>query len=45
MHRVVLDRRPVAHVAKERGASRQRAHRWVNRYRAEGLVRAARSQQ
>jgi transposase InsO family protein len=28
--------RPVAHVAKELGVSRQCAHRWVARYRAEG---------
>ncbi|MER6331094.1 leucine zipper domain-containing protein, partial [Streptomyces sp. NPDC001034] len=36
VRRVVFDRRPVAHVAKELGVSRQCAHRWVNRYRAEG---------
>lgn len=36
MRRVVLDGRPVAHAAKELGVSRQCAHRWVNRYRAEG---------
>jgi transposase InsO family protein len=29
-------RRPVAHVAKELGVSRQCAHRWLARYRAEG---------
>jgi transposase InsO family protein len=34
--RVLHHRRPVAHVAKELGISRQCAHRWVNRYRAEG---------
>ena len=34
--RVVGDRRPVAHVAKELGVSRQCAHRWVARFRAEG---------
>ena len=34
--RVIHDHRPVAHVAKELGISRQCAHRWVNRYRAEG---------
>lgn len=34
--RVIEERRPVAHVAKELGISRQCAHRWVNRYRAEG---------
>jgi transposase InsO family protein len=28
--------RPVAHVAKELGVSRQCAHRWVNRFRSEG---------
>lgn len=34
--RVVDDGRPVAHVAKELGVSRQCAHRWVNRFRVEG---------
>lgn len=34
----VLDGRPVAHVAKELGVSRQCAHRWVTRYRSEGLA-------
>jgi transposase InsO family protein len=34
--RVIDDGRPVAHVAKELGISRQCAHRWVNRFRAEG---------
>lgn len=34
--RVVDDGRPVAHVAKELGVSRQCAHRWVARFRAEG---------
>ncbi len=34
--RVVQDGRPVAHVAKELGISRQCAHRWVARFRAEG---------
>jgi transposase InsO family protein len=34
--RVIVDRRPVAHVAKELGVSRQCAHRWVARFRAEG---------
>ena len=34
----VLGGRPVAHVAKELGVSRQCAHRWVARYRAEGPV-------
>ncbi|CAQ00907.1 IS481-like element IS1121 family transposase [Clavibacter sepedonicus] len=37
VRRVVEDRRPVAHVARELGVSRQCAHRWVNRFRAEGL--------
>jgi len=30
--------RPVAHVAKELGVSRQCAHRWVDRFDAEGLA-------
>jgi transposase InsO family protein len=34
--RVIEDGRPVAHVAKELGVSRQCAHRWVNRYRLLG---------
>ena len=34
--RVIEDRRPVAHVAKELGVSRQCAHRWIARFRAEG---------
>lgn len=34
--RVLDDHRPVAHVAKELGISRQCAHRWVNRFRAAG---------
>src|SRR5438046_1629518 len=38
--RLLVDRvasgRPVAHVAKELGVSRQCAHRWVARYAAEG---------
>lgn len=34
--RVIQDGRPVAHVAKELGVSRQCAHRWVARFRAEG---------
>jgi transposase InsO family protein len=38
VQRVVHDGRPVAHVAKELGVSRQCAHRWVARYRAEGEV-------
>ena len=36
IERVIGDRRPVAHVARELGISRQCAHRWVRRYRAEG---------
>ena len=36
VQRVVLHGRPVAHVARELGVSRQCAHRWVARYRAEG---------
>ena len=38
--RLLIDRvssgRPIAHVAKEVGVSRQCAHRWVARYAAEG---------
>lgn len=34
--RVLDEGRPVAHVAKELGVSRQCAHRWVNRYRLHG---------
>ena len=34
--RVIDDGRPVSHVAKELGVSRQCAHRWVARFRAEG---------
>jgi transposase InsO family protein len=34
--RVIRQHRPVSHVAKELGVSRQCAHRWVARYRAEG---------
>ncbi|QKS11772.1 integrase core domain-containing protein [Curtobacterium sp. csp3] len=36
--RVIDDRRPVAHVAKELGISRQCAHRWVRRFRADGAI-------
>jgi transposase InsO family protein len=36
VQRVVHEGRPVAHVAEELGVSRQCAHRWVKRYRAEG---------
>lgn len=35
--RVINEHRPIAHVAKELGVSRQCAHRWVTRFRAEGL--------
>ena len=38
VERVVGLGRPVAHVAKELGVSRQCAHRWVRRYRAEGAA-------
>ena len=34
--RVLVDRRPIAHVAKEVGVSRQCASRWVKRFRQEG---------
>ena len=36
VERVLDQGRPVAHVAKELGVSRQCAHRWVARFRAEG---------
>lgn len=36
VERVIGHGRPVAHVAKELGVSRQCAHRWVARFRAEG---------
>lgn len=36
VERVLLDRRPVSHVAREMGISRQAAHRWVARFRTEG---------
>jgi len=36
--RVIDDGRPVAHVAKELGVSRQCAHRWVKRFMVEGDV-------
>jgi transposase InsO family protein len=35
--RVIEHGRPVAHVAKELGISRQCANRWINRFRAEGV--------
>jgi transposase InsO family protein len=36
VHRVRVEGRPVAHVAKELGVSRQCGHRWVARFDAEG---------
>ncbi|MDX6325170.1 MAG: hypothetical protein QOK15_1524 [Nocardioidaceae bacterium] len=36
VERVIDQGRPVAHVAKELGVSRQCAHRWINRYRDAG---------
>lgn len=36
VERVLVQGRPVAHVAKELGVSRQCAHRWVRRFLAEG---------
>ena len=36
VQRVIRDQRPVAHVAKELGVSRQCAHRWVRRFQLEG---------
>ncbi len=36
IERVIGSHRPVAHVAKELGISRQCAHRWVRRYKDEG---------
>ena len=38
IERVLVDGRPVSHVAKELGISRQCAHRWINRHRAAGLA-------
>jgi len=38
IERVIGAGRPVSHVAKELGISRQCAHRWVNRHRAEGTA-------
>jgi transposase InsO family protein len=37
VRRVRFEHRPVAHVAKEMGVSRQCAHRWVARFDAEGF--------
>jgi len=36
VERIRFDHRPVSHVAKEMGISRQCAHRWVSRFDAEG---------
>lgn len=36
VRRIRFDGRPVAHVAKEMGVSRQCAHRWVGRLDAKG---------
>ena len=36
VERIITHGRPVAHVAKELGVSRQCAHRWVGRFRADG---------
>jgi len=38
IERVMVDGRPVSHVAKELGISRQCAHRWINRHRTEGTA-------
>ncbi|OBH36461.1 transposase [Mycobacterium sp. E342] len=38
VERVIAGGRPVAHVAAELGVSRQCAHRWVRRFREEGVV-------
>ncbi|MGH3525513.1 MAG: leucine zipper domain-containing protein, partial [Mycobacterium sp.] len=38
VERIITDQRPVAHVAAELGVSRQCAHRWLRRFRAEGVV-------
>jgi transposase InsO family protein len=38
VERVLGVGRPVAHVAKELGVSRQCAHRWIRRYRTEGTA-------
>ena len=35
IERVIGEGRPVSHVAKELGVSRQCAHRWINRYRSQ----------
>lgn len=36
VERVIRHGRPISHVAKELGVSRQCAHRWIARFRAEG---------
>ena len=36
--RIVSGQRPVVHVASELGVSRQCAHRWVRRFREEGIA-------
>jgi transposase len=36
VERILVDHRPVAHVAAELGVSHQCAHRWVRRFREEG---------
>ena len=38
VERVLEGRRPVSHVAAELGVSRQCAHRWIARFRAEGIA-------
>src|SRR5919205_2134069 len=38
VERVLRRGRPVAHVASELGVSRQCAHRWIRRYRVEGVA-------
>jgi transposase InsO family protein len=38
VQRVLVQGRPVSHVAQELGVSRQCAHRWVARFRAEGAA-------
>src|SRR3954464_3545886 len=38
VERIVTAHRPVAHVAAELGVSRQCAHRWVRRFRDEGVA-------
>lgn len=44
VNRIIGGQRPVAHVAAELGVSRQCAHRWVRRFREQGMAgRADRS--